>query len=320
MNNRGKTITIFLVLISVLLLSLTVIAMFFFQKESELRKLAELNLEQSKATEAKLQAEIKEVKKEKFILEEKLKESEAKISDLQSDLELAEGVRDQIKEENASLKEALESESQAKEDLRTELSAKLEEAQEKVTVLKSALDSEKQQKTDLEEKLKTLEDMKSQQPSVPSESAAPPVEPTPKIFNDLDLSPQPQTIPVEPALPPAEPTIPPAEDESPQNDSSSDGPRAGIGDEIPLGTIVVNQDQDREGKILSIDKENDFIIFDLGREDGIEMGTVMSIYRGSDYLGDVKVSKVQPDMAAADFIPPFSSQKVRKNDQIVVKK
>ncbi len=309
MSNRGKTITIFLVLISVLLLSLTVIAMFFFQKESELRKLAELNLEQSKATEAKLQAEIKEVKKEKFILEEKLKESEAKLSDLQSDLELAEGVRDQIKEENASLKEALESESQSKEELRTELSAKLEDAKKAVSDLQATLDSEKQQKTELEQKLKTLEDMKNQQQALPPEPAAPTLGPTQQILKDLDVAPQPQTAP------PVKPSTPPAESNSP-----ADEPRAGISDEIPLGTIVVNQDASREGRILSIDKENDFIIFDLGHQDGIETGTVMSIYRGSDYLGDVKVSKVQPDMAAADFIPPFSSQKVRKNDQIVVKK
>ena len=71
---------------------------------------------------------------------------------------------------------------------------------------------------------------------------------------------------------------------------------------------------------MSVDKENDFLIFNLGEKDGVSQGVVMSVYRGSDYLGDVRVSRVQLEMAAADFIPPFSSQKVRKNDQVVLKK
>ena len=138
-NNHGKTVTIFLILISVLLLSLTVIAMFFFQKESELRKLAEMNLEQSKSSEAKLQAELKEAKKQVFLLEEKGKETEEKFSDLQADLELAQGVRDQIKEENASLKEALESETSSKEQLRGELDSQVDVSKKRIAELESRL-------------------------------------------------------------------------------------------------------------------------------------------------------------------------------------
>ena len=75
-----------------------------------------------------------------------------------------------------------------------------------------------------------------------------------------------------------------------------------------------------QGRVLSVDKENDFLIFNLGEKDGVKPGFLMSIYRGEDYLGDVKVSRVQSEMSAADFVPPFSSQKVRKNDQVVAKK
>ena len=41
MNSSGKVLVIFLVIIAVLLISLTAISLFFFQKETERRKIAE---------------------------------------------------------------------------------------------------------------------------------------------------------------------------------------------------------------------------------------------------------------------------------------
>ena len=35
-----------------------------------------------------------------------------------------------------------------------------------------------------------------------------------------------------------------------------------------------------------------------------------------NYLGDIKVTRLQDEMSAADLLPPFSSQTVRKNDQV----
>ena len=121
MSKPGKTVTIILVVICILSLVLTVIAVFFFQKESEQRKIAEDNLAQSKLSEAKLQAELKESKKQVFLLEEKAKEADEKINSLMDDLELAEGVRDEIKAENDTLKEALDTESKAKDQLRKQM-------------------------------------------------------------------------------------------------------------------------------------------------------------------------------------------------------
>ena len=72
MNKAGKTTTIFLVVISVLLLSLTAISIFFFKKENELRKLAESKLAQAKALEVKLDQDLKEAKKQFDILEARI--------------------------------------------------------------------------------------------------------------------------------------------------------------------------------------------------------------------------------------------------------
>jgi type II secretory pathway pseudopilin PulG len=91
-------------------------------------------------------------------------------------------------------------------------------------------------------------------------------------------------------------------------------------EKVDLDRIVVTPDDAKQGKVLNIDTETEFLIFDLGTRHGIQVGDVMSVYRGKTYLGDVKVTRAQDEMSAADFVPPFSSRKVRKNDQVVPKR
>ena len=89
--------------------------------------------------------------------------------------------------------------------------------------------------------------------------------------------------------------------------------------EVDLDKIVVAPSSKPDGRILSVDADTEFVIVNLGEKDGIALGDIMSVYRGSDFLGDIRVTRVQAEMSAADFIPPFSSRKVRKNDQVVFK-
>lgn len=102
-------------------------------------------------------------------------------------------------------------------------------------------------------------------------------------------------------------------------DASSDNVATDISPSIDLDQIVVLPEDNSQGRVLSVDVETEFVIINLGRKNGIEEGQFLSIYRGSDYLGDVKVTRVQKEMSAADLIPPFSSKLVRHNDQVVIK-
>ena len=93
MNKAGKTLTIFLVVISILLLSLTVISVFFFKQENTLRKSLESQMTSLKASESKLESELKEAKKQAFLMEEKNKEADERINNIMDELELQEGVQ-----------------------------------------------------------------------------------------------------------------------------------------------------------------------------------------------------------------------------------
>lgn len=99
----------------------------------------------------------------------------------------------------------------------------------------------------------------------------------------------------------------------PTKESTTDGG-------IQLDKIVVNPNPGSKGRVISVDSDTDFVIVSLGEKDGIVKGALLSIYRGDSYLGDVKVSRVLAEMSAADFVPPFKSQSVKKDDQVVVKK
>jgi hypothetical protein len=43
------------------------------------------------------------------------------------------------------------------------------------------------------------------------------------------------------------------------------------------------------------------------------------VFRGNEYLGDIKATRVQDEMSAADIVPPLSSKGISKNDTVVLK-
>lgn len=302
MNNSGRTVTIFLVVMLIISVCLASIALYYYQNESTLRKSAETSLAQLKIIEAKLQGDLMESKKQISVLDEKNKEMDEKINDLSESLDLEKSLKEAQKKENQDLREALENENQSKEKLRAELTKELTSAQEKVVALESQLTSAQNNVNELTTQSQSLQDKIKQ---MESERQAKIEQPAPPIST-------PPTAPESPATGAAD-TKQETKDQ-PKEINKEDNKQ------IQLEPIVVNGTEIPQGRVLSVDKENEFLIFNLGEKDGVKPGFLMSIYQGNEYLGDVKVSRVQPEMSAADFIPPFSSQKVRKDDQVVAKK
>jgi len=266
-DNLGKTLTIFLVVISVLLLSLTVITLFFFQKENELRVDRERELQEVQGREATLQNELKEAKKQQFLLEEKIKEADEKINGLLDDLELEEGLREEMKNESLALKDAVSKSNEEKDKLRQELEGRLKKAKDEYSDLFKRFGDLEDQNQELEAKVAQLQEYLEQALMAPS--------PEPVEKSSMDV--------------------------------------------IELEKNEVNVHLIPEAKVLSIDESNKFIIFDQGKNAGVVEGLVMSVFRGDKYLGDIRTSRIQDEMSAADVIPPLSIRKIRKNDRIIIK-
>lgn len=295
MNKTGKTLTIFLVVISVLMISLTTIAVFFFLKEVDLRKAAEANLQQLRTIETKLQTDLKEAGRKIFVYEEKIKESDGKIENLMEEIDLEKGLREETKKENRQLKDDLEKEVKAKEELRNQLNDDLAKAQDRLKTIQTELDSVLSRNKDLE-KLKSELEAKSADIQ--------------KKFEELKASAIPGQIPV-----PGPGSAVPSTTPQPQ----SQAPSVNANQSVALGKIVVTPNAKNQGKVISVDKEADFVIVSIGEKTGVKKGSLLSIYRGKQYLGDIKVSRVLPEMSAADFVPPLKNAAVKKDDQVVMK-
>ena len=64
------------------------------------------------------------------------------------------------------------------------------------------------------------------------------------------------------------------------------------------------------GKIVSINEENNFVIVDLGEASGIKVGDVLGVYRGDKYIARIEVIQVRKDISAADLKDQWSKIKV----------
>jgi septal ring factor EnvC (AmiA/AmiB activator) len=283
MNNSGKTLTIFLVVIALLLVSVAGISVFFFLKEVDLREAAEAQLKQVEDLQAKVQGDLKEAQKKTFLLEEKKKEAEDKIESLMEELDLEKGLREQTKKENKDLRDTLDKETKAKEELEAQLRQELETAEEKLADLQQKLDSASAQNAEIEKRRQDLEAQLQQL----KEQVGPLGQPDAGPASEKEQPPGP--------------------------------PKEGAVTDVQLEKIVVNPAGEGRGKIISIDTETNFVIVSLGAQDGINEGATLGLYRGDNYLGDVKVTRVLPEMAAADFILPLTSDNVQKDDRVVVK-
>ena len=252
MNNAGKTLTIFLIVISILLLSLTVITIFFFKKENEIRKTTESKLSESEAKKEKFAIDLKESQKKVFLLEEQNKEADERINNLLDDVELEKGLRKELSLKNTALQQALEDERGEKKKMQNELV----ETQGKLENIDEQLDSSEAMRQELTQKLKQIEE---------------------------EVQPLQQQ------------------------------------EEVELQKIVIAPGDIKPGVVLRVDTKNNFVIFDLGSQDGIRENMFLSISRGKKYLGDIKASRTESNLSVGDFIPPLTARKVKKNDTVMVK-
>lgn len=277
-NSSGKVLTIFLVVIIILSISLAAISIFFFQKEIERRKGLESVLAQVKTDRLKLEADLQDAVKQGFLLQEKNKEADEKINGLLDDLELAEGIREELKLENSSLKEQLLEEKNKLAKELQEKSASVAKVEEKISELNQQLQAEEDSKKVLEEKIKAFEQRNKE------------------LEADMNRLKQQEAA------------------------SKAVGqPAVSKQEEVELEKIVIAPAKAPEGRVLTIDTETEFAIVNLGEHHGITADKILSIYRGDKYIGDIKVTRVQPEMSAADFIPPLTAQRVHKDDRVILK-
>jgi len=277
-NKTGKTITIFVVLIIILLLSSTCIGFYLYHLEERLHKNVETQLDSAHADGLKLQTQLKEIQTQLALAQDKNKEADEKINNLLDEQDLNEGLRAALKKENADLKAQMVTLDLSKQKLK----ADLDDADSKLSQYQDLLKTSEDKTKALETRIASLvETNKSNEAKI----------------NELMTAAAAKQVPVVAAVPPA----------------------SGGTDKMELGKIVVKSQDGAQGHILTVDTDAEFVIFNMGLKQGIKPDDLLSVYRGNDYLGDVKVTRARDEISAADIIPPLSSKEIQINDTVVLK-
>jgi len=87
---------------------------------------------------------------------------------------------------------------------------------------------------------------------------------------------------------------------------------------IELEKIVIKTSTGLKGKILSYDKGNNFVVTDLGSQNNLKLGDILSVYRNDVFVGRVQIEKFEGTSSAAVVLSPWKNVEFKEND--VVKK
>ncbi|MDD5020265.1 MAG: hypothetical protein PHH75_05415 [Candidatus Omnitrophica bacterium] len=70
------------------------------------------------------------------------------------------------------------------------------------------------------------------------------------------------------------------------------------------------------GQILAINDENNFVIIDLGEEDGVKVGQTFNVYRNTEKVASLEVIQIRKEIAAADIKSLSSGAKLKIGDLV----
>lgn len=87
---------------------------------------------------------------------------------------------------------------------------------------------------------------------------------------------------------------------------------------VELSPIVVHGKQDVKaaltGRVLSVNKQNEFVIIDLGASSEIKVNDRLNVYRDNKFIANIEVIMIRKDISAADLIEIATGEEVKVGD------
>ncbi|MEM9399172.1 MAG: hypothetical protein AAF984_03110 [Verrucomicrobiota bacterium] len=71
------------------------------------------------------------------------------------------------------------------------------------------------------------------------------------------------------------------------------------------------------GKIVAINKEWNFVVLNVGKDDQLADGIDLTVYRGNDLVGKVRTVSVDANTAIADILPDWTKAEIQIGDQVI---
>jgi len=69
-----------------------------------------------------------------------------------------------------------------------------------------------------------------------------------------------------------------------------------------------------EGQVLVVNKEFAFVVINLGERDGLKETNVLEVFRGTQFMGKVKVERIYDTMSSAVLIPDVTVGEIKEGD------
>lgn len=280
MNRKGTVSVMILIALIIISLGLAAGASYFYQKEH--------------AKTIQLQEQVDELNTRQRVTEDKLEESKKLAMDFQLKLRAAKTQIDSLTGELAAEKSARQEASSKLEQIaadleqqkakREDLENKLNQSQDDSKKIREQIKVIEQQKAELEAKIKSLEPASTVELGkvvVNNEASA--IDAKAKARAEAKMK--------------ANVAQKPAKVEKKEK---------------------VPQVKSLEGKIVVVNKENNFVVLNLGSKDGVSVGDEFSVSRAGKTIGEVKVEKVHETMSAAGFAAELKDI-ISENDKVAQK-
>lgn len=85
---------------------------------------------------------------------------------------------------------------------------------------------------------------------------------------------------------------------------------------IALEKIIIKNTRDLTGKVLFFDKENTFVMLNLGVENNLKLGDILSVYRDDKFIGKVQIEKLEEKTSAAVNLALWKNVEFKENDVV----
>ena len=88
---------------------------------------------------------------------------------------------------------------------------------------------------------------------------------------------------------------------------------------VELERIVVKEEGELEGKVLVVNKEYNFIVTNIGSEDNVTLGDIITVFRDGKYVGEGQIEKIYDTMSASTVVKETKPGAIQVNDRAVVR-
>lgn len=83
---------------------------------------------------------------------------------------------------------------------------------------------------------------------------------------------------------------------------------------IELEKIIIKPVSELKGNITAYNKDQAFVLIDLGEGNDLKLGDILSVYRNDIFIGKLQVEKVEESSSAAVILDPWKNVEFKEGD------